>query len=299
MGWQNIFHCEWNQFGQKILKHYWPDATSYGDITTTDFNVHRGQIDIVTGGFPCQPYSQAGKRKGKADDRHLWPQMLRAIREVQPCWVVGENVPGLLNWEGGMVLDEIKADLEAAGFEVFPPLVLPACGKNAPHRRDRLWIVAHAVNERLQHRNTIECGELQDINERIQDNREINRSMCKRIVTNTGLQRQEITEQQPMGIEQFYESGITTNSQRIRQHRQGWAEGSGNTKTSGNWKASWADPNGKWPTVSPIRGRDDGLSAKLVKQCLEALGNAIVPQVAYEIFKSIEINKNFNYGVHH
>jgi DNA-cytosine methyltransferase len=102
MGWQNVFHCEWNPFGQRVLKHYWPNAISYNDITKTDFTIHRGSIDILTGGFPCQPYSAAGKRLGKEDDRHLWPEMLRAIREIQPAWIVGENVRGLTNWNGGM-----------------------------------------------------------------------------------------------------------------------------------------------------------------------------------------------------
>jgi C-5 cytosine-specific DNA methylase len=90
-GWQNAFHCEWNEFGQKILKHYWPKAISYGDITKTDFTIHRGTIDVLTGGFPCQPYSLAGKRKGKEDERHLWPEMLRAIREIAPRYIVGET----------------------------------------------------------------------------------------------------------------------------------------------------------------------------------------------------------------
>lgn len=146
MGWENVFHCEINKFCQKILKQHWPDTKLYEDITTTDFTEWKGRCDIVTGGFPCQPYSQAGKRKGKADDRHLWPQMLRAIGEIQPTWVVGENVPGLLNWQRGMVLAEIKADLETSGFEVFPPVILPACSLQAPHRRDRFWLVAH-INE--------------------------------------------------------------------------------------------------------------------------------------------------------
>lgn len=141
MGWQNIFHCEWNPFGQRILKHYWPNAKSYADITKTDFSIHRGTIDVLTGGFPCQPYSLAGKRLGKEDDRHLWPEMLRAIREIQPQWVVGENVFGLINWNGGLVFDEVQADLEAQGYEV-QPFVLPACAVNAPHRRDRVWFVA-------------------------------------------------------------------------------------------------------------------------------------------------------------
>jgi DNA (cytosine-5)-methyltransferase 1 len=141
MGWENLFHCEWNEFGQKVLHHYWPKAIQYNDITKTDFTIHRGTIDILTGGFPCQPYSMAGKRKGKEDERHLWPQMLRAIREIQPRWVVGENVLGLVNWSGGLVFHEVQADLEAQGYEVWP-YVLPAVSVNAPHRRDRVWFVA-------------------------------------------------------------------------------------------------------------------------------------------------------------
>lgn len=143
MGWQNIFHCEINAFCQKVLKYYWPKAISYHDIKLTDFTIFRGAIDIITGGFPCQPYSAAGKRLGKDDQRHLWPEMLRAIREIRPQWVVGENVYGLLNWNGGLVFDEVQADLEAAGYEVIP-YILPACGAGAPHRRDRIWFVAYA-----------------------------------------------------------------------------------------------------------------------------------------------------------
>ena len=147
MGWENVFHCEWNEFGQKVLKYYWPKAISYNDITKTDFSIHRGEIDIITGGFPCQPYSMAGKRLGKEDSRHLWPEMLRAIREIQPTWVVGENVRGLTNWNGGLVFDEVQADLEAEGYEVTP-FLLPACAVNAPHRRDRIWFVAYSNNTR-------------------------------------------------------------------------------------------------------------------------------------------------------
>jgi DNA (cytosine-5)-methyltransferase 1 len=147
MGWDNVFHCEWNPFGQKILHHYWPNAIQYNDITKTDFSVHRGTIDILTGGFPCQPYSMAGKRLGKEDDRHLWPEMLRAVREIQPTWIVGENVYGLVNWNDGLVFHEVQTDLEAEGYEV-QPYVLPAASVNAPHRRDRVWFVAYAANNR-------------------------------------------------------------------------------------------------------------------------------------------------------
>lgn len=144
--WENLFHCEINEFGRKVLNYYWPNAISYEDITKTDFTIWREKIDVLTGGFPCQPYSMAGKRLGKEDERHLWPEMLRVIREVQPCYVVGENVPGLVNWNGGMVFDEVQADLEAEGYEVIP-FILPAASVNAPHRRERVWFVAYA-NER-------------------------------------------------------------------------------------------------------------------------------------------------------
>jgi DNA (cytosine-5)-methyltransferase 1 len=143
MGWENLFHCEWNEFGQKVLKYYFQNAESFTDITKTDFTKYANRIDVLTGGFPCQPYSLAGKRIGKEDDRHLWPEMLRAIREIKPTWVVGENVYGLVNWNGGLVFHEVQVDLEAQGYEVFP-FLLPACGVNAPHQRFRIFFVAYS-----------------------------------------------------------------------------------------------------------------------------------------------------------
>lgn len=106
-------------------------------------------IDILTGGFPCQPFSAAGRRRGTEDDRHLWPEMLRVIRETNPTYIVGENVGGLLTWDGGLVFEQVCADLEEAGYEVAP-FVIPAAAVGAPHRRDRVWIVAHRIGERSQ-----------------------------------------------------------------------------------------------------------------------------------------------------
>jgi DNA (cytosine-5)-methyltransferase 1 len=143
MGWENKFHCEWNEFGQKVLHHYWPEAECFTDITKSDFKKYYGKIDILTGGFPCQPYSSAGKRKGKDDERHLWPEMLRAIREISPRFVVGENVRGLTNWNGGLVFEEVCAELESYGYQVAP-VIIPACAVGAPHRRERIWFVAYA-----------------------------------------------------------------------------------------------------------------------------------------------------------
>ena len=144
-GWTNAFNCEIDPFCRKVLKYHFPDAEQYGDIRTTDFTIWRDRIDVLTGGFPCQPFSLAGKRKGTEDDRYLWPEMLRVIRTVRPRWVVGENVYGIVNWSEGMVLDTVCSDLEAAGYEV-QPYIISACGVGAPHRRDRCWFVAHRTD---------------------------------------------------------------------------------------------------------------------------------------------------------
>jgi len=149
MGWDNVLSCEINPFGRQVLKYYWPEAYHHDDIRTLTYETIKekslwdeSKPTIVVGGFPCQPYSQAGKQLGTEDVRHLWPQMHRAIREIQPKWIVGENVRGLLNWNGGLVFDQVQADLEAEGYEVTP-FILPAASVNAPHRRDRIWFVAH------------------------------------------------------------------------------------------------------------------------------------------------------------
>lgn len=149
LGWENVFHCEIKEYNLKLLKQHFPESISYEDIKTTEFIQHRGRIDVLTGGFPCQSFSTAGKRKGTADDRYLWPEMLRAIREIQPRWIVGENVRGLTNWNGGMVFDQVQADMEAEGYEIIP-FLFPACAVNAPHRRDRIWFIALAINRRSQ-----------------------------------------------------------------------------------------------------------------------------------------------------
>lgn len=294
MGWNNIFHCEWNAFGQRILKYYWPEAISYEDITKTDFTKHRGAIDILTGGFPCQPYSVAGKRKGKEDERHLWPEMLRAIREIQPRYIVGENVGGLINWGGGLVFDEVQSDMEAAGYEVWP-YILPACGKNAPHRRDRVWFIAHADCDGLNRGN---------------GNHEINASKrgehalndIKQIFTtdtqNIRLYGSRNTWDRRTGFENNNTksdfTGVGSNPGKIRLQNQepirklGWGFG----PAFGDEQDFWAE----FPTQSPICFRNDGVSSKLGgitfskwrEESIKGGGNAIVPQIAFEIFKAIE-----------
>lgn len=134
-GWQTTAFAEIDPYATKILKRHWPTVPNLGDIR----NVRNIRCDLITGGFPCQPYSLAGKRAGASDDRALWPEMCRVIEESRPRWVLGENVPGIINME----LDRVLSDLESLGYSCWP-LVLPACAVDARHRRDRVWIVANA-----------------------------------------------------------------------------------------------------------------------------------------------------------
>jgi DNA-cytosine methyltransferase len=141
MGWENVFHCEWMEFPRKVLDYHFPNADSHIDICKTDFKKYANKIDILTGGFPCQPFSLAGKRKGTDDERYLWGEMLRAIQEIKPKYVIAENVFGITNIDGGLVFEQVCLDLENEGYEV-QPFIICAAAKNAPHRRDRCWFIA-------------------------------------------------------------------------------------------------------------------------------------------------------------
>ena len=203
LGWDNLFHCEINPFGRKVLDYWYPNSKSYEDITTTDFREWRGRVDVLTGGFPCQPFSYAGRRRGAEDDRYLWPSMYRAIDEIQPTWVVAENVAGILTMvEQGEVskvagsatlfdafddvrgryelretftLQRICTDLESHGYAVQPVLV-PACAVGAPHRRDRVFIVARRIASDTDNgadRRTAREDEGKGREERIQERHEV------------------------------------------------------------------------------------------------------------------------------
>ncbi len=326
MGWENVFHCEWNEFGKRVLNYYWPNAISYDDITKTDFTVHRGTIDILTGGFPCQPYSVAGKRKGKEDERHLWPEMLRTIREIQPRYVVGENVVGLISWDGGLVFHEVQTDLENEGYEVWP-FILPACAVNAPHRRDRVWFIAKNTK-----RNGCVQRKLEQEGTEVWKQRDIGTGSCNGIyipegvASDTRLFGQEKRQKPAVGADKFGEKQPFTNSESQRSERMQPCEqcevsqpkqeqfrggncqnadtdtcGSGRIQNNQQQQArklkyactSWE----QFPTQSPVCSRNDGISEQLDgitfpkwrAESVKAYGNAIVPQVALQIFKAIQI----------
>lgn len=141
-GFQTVGQCEWADYPTKVLEKHWPDVPRWRDIRTLtgeSFYEKTGirTVDVISGGFPCQPFSVAGKRRGKEDDRYLWPEMLRVISELRPAWVVGENVAGIVN----MALDQVYTDLENEGYTV-QALIIPACAVDAPHRRDRCAIIS-------------------------------------------------------------------------------------------------------------------------------------------------------------
>ena len=138
-GMETVAFCEQNKFCQKILAQHWPTLPIHSDITELNGYEYRGTVELVCGGFPCQPFSVAGKQLGAEDDRALWPEMLRVIREVAPRWVIGENVSGII----AMELDKVLSDLEGEGYTCWT-FVLPACAIDAHHRRDRVWVVAHS-----------------------------------------------------------------------------------------------------------------------------------------------------------
>ena len=137
-GMTTVAFCEIEPFCQKILKHHWPNVPIFDDIRTLSGD-DVGPVDLICGGYPCQPFSVAGKQRGKADDRHLWPEYYRLIQEIHPRWIIGENVAGHIK----LGLDDVLSDLEREGY-TWESFVVPACAVNAPHRRDRVCIVAHS-----------------------------------------------------------------------------------------------------------------------------------------------------------
>lgn len=328
LGWINIFDCEIDAFCRKVLEYHFPNSVHYGDITKQIFKEWRGKIDVLSGGFPCQPFSLAGQRKGADDNRYLWPQMLRVIREIRPTWVVGENVAGILTMVqpgaevevGGQaslfgedyrkrvlhrqeyVIETICRDLEREGYAV-QPLLIPACAVGAPHRRDRIWFIAHRTNagtETMQFtgKNGIyavgtsshtdgdrytSCG----TSCRIEKERRERAAMsgrrggrCERFNGLDGFSR-DVTDTNSKGLQ----------GERIHGKHSETKKESFNKQSFGCIRTTWQN----FPTQSPICIGDDGISGRLDgitfskwrQESVKAYGNAIVPQVAYEIFKAI------------
>ena len=363
MGWKNMFHCEINPFGRKILDYWFPNSKSYEDITKTDFTEWREKINVLTGGFPCQPFSVAGQRKGAEDNRYLWPEMLRAIREIQPDWVVGENVAGILSMvqpgsetalgreeslfgevdrkrilhRQEYVVETVCNDLEREGYSV-QPVVIPACAVGAPHRRDRVFFIAHRADagvkgmQRKWEDNILSGRTVSDTNShRWRDGKNRQVTIAERKGTadigtfredgtssysqcsGSGQIQQEIQSEQSNGHsfdsnggewDAPYSSseGLSTLRFPTSIEKKKWENEDGcSVQPAGNVRrASFAERWKNFPTQSPVCSRDDGISTRLDgiafskwrQESIKAYGNAIVPQVMYEIFQAIQETYN-------
>lgn len=312
MGWKNIFQVEIDGFCQKVLENNFPNVKRYGDIKEFDGTAYRGSVDIISGGFPCQPFSHAGRKKGKDDVRYLWPEMFRIIREIKPRWVVGENVYGIINQNAGLVFEEVLSQMENEGYEI-QPIIIPACAVNAPHRRDRVWIVAHSTrdNDRRNEREFYKEKRRQDTEMLSAPSGTSSGLYNEWTSTNTGdilhaggldtgrnrapeAAGEAVNEQKretPYG-ERFrdkYIAGSATtadaNGQRYERRRDQDEPTSANgnaSKCGSPYRRGFED----FPTQPGVYRGNDGLPNRVDR--IKSLGNAIVPQVAYEIFKAIE-----------
>ena len=272
-----------NEYCRAVLRHHWPDVPVLGDIC----DVRKEDLpcpnpDIVVGGFPCQPFSQAGKQKADKDKRHLWPEMFRLIREWRPTWVVGENVIGFAK----LGLDKALTDLENEGYATRT-FNIPACAVGAPHRRQRLWIVAHAHTGQCDGQETDLCSRRDTTDFVSQDVAHADNANWRR---RTQWSKSGNWQSQLSGTDRR----VVADTQRKGERRRGVSE-SGENKSE-NGKGSSGQLRGhsevnsgrpeEWWEVEPAVGRvANGVSNRVPQ--LRALGNSIVPQIAEEIGHAI------------
>lgn len=273
MGWENVFHCEIDTYCQKRLKKLFPKSISHENIKTTDFTVYRGFIDILTGGDPCQPHSVAGLGKGTADDRYLWPEFDRAISEIRPVWVVNENVGGSV---ANGVLDIKINDLERKGYSC-QAYSIPAEAVGALHQRERIWLIAYNADFNAAYRNarTIQTtGAVKRLSE-WNNIQHFSESLDLRIIdTNTNPER--FKEQHDAEVSGVLSEGV---SRYFGFGSYPYGHISRDTIESG--------------IIRMLHGLPEGMDYADRNKRIKALGNAIVPQVAFEIFKAIEQYESF------
>lgn len=270
-GWENVAHCEIDEWCNKVVAQHFPKSKCYTDIKQFNAKEYANRIDVISGGFPCQPFSLAGKQRGKEDDRYLWPEMLRIIREVKPKIVIGENVAGIVE----LALDTVLSDLEGEGYKT-EAFIIPACAINAPHRRDRVWIIAYTDNWWNG------WGEQQPESQQktIEPNENTNSIRCNGKEWESKSKVRGFGEFGTGDNERIYSQPIATNTestgQQMCENRQRQEQLRGSF-TRDLWQEGTTEP--------PICGMDNGIPDRVDR--IKALGNAIVPQVAFEIMQNL------------
>jgi DNA (cytosine-5)-methyltransferase 1 len=275
---ETIAFVEKDEFCQKVLKKNFKNIPIEGDIRNVKGEKY--QADVVTGGFPCQPFSVAGKRKGTDDDRYLWDETIRVVRECKPKWFIGENVEGLINIQEGMVLRQVQTDLEKEGFEV-QCLIIPASGIGAWHQRKRVWIIGCNVSNsdsRMRRRwGTIGESGTNEVwgfysSEKKQSSNDIR---SKTIGCDDILREENVTNTN------------SKRSQRLGIQSNNLQKGNKTTINSNN---SIKEQQTWWQTQSELCGIPHGVSTTMDKDRanrVKSLGNSIVPQIARELGKAI------------
>ena len=269
-GFTNIFQVEIDDYCQKVLAKNFPNVKRYKDIKEFNGEEYRGTIDIISGGFPCQPFSIAGKQKGEEDDRNLWPEMFRVITEIEPTWIVGENVPNLTNF---LEFENMCLDLERENYEV-QPVIIPACAVDAKHRRDRVWIIAYSndTGNRSFGNGNNENGTAENEGWREQPQHRIG-GLCKDVADSEGKRINGIIRN--IEQEKSRDDEFNGSRQDVADSANSGAERMcGRKNTTAHWLPE--------PDVGRVA---NGVPSRVDR--LKGLGNAIVPQVAYEIFKAI------------
>ena len=302
-GYETVAFCEYDKHAQKVLRKHWPDTEIIDDVRelANDADRFRGMVDVITGGYPCQPFSLAGVRRGDKDDRHLWPEMLRIIQAVRPTWVIGENVAGHIT----LGLDTVLSDLEAAGY-ASRCYVIPAVAADAPHRRDRCWIIAREISDteslRLQGgKKSTSNGEsyskgVQPELSRIcggetsasfvGHSKDIGRHRGAASIGREGQAHQQEQSRSEIRSELSGSSAGMADTDSARLQRQPEPKGSGGEgrQQVGNKGVPWG--GGQLWEPEPTVGRvANGVPGRVHR--LKQLGNSIVPQVAARILYAI------------
>ena len=299
VGFKTIAFCERDEYCRLLLQKHWKGVKIYNDIKKLEGKDIEEKVDILTGGFPCQPYSVAGKQKGTDDDRYLWPEMFRVIREVKPTFIIAENVRGLINIQDGMVFETVCSDLESEGFEI-QPFIIPAAGVGAPHKRERVWIVGYSKhNGSLTSKikrgyNKADAGTEERQNKTIESER-TSRSRDNEIMEDTRRTLRQGSEFRKENEDESREENANQSkrSSSTSEHHVADSKGvhvQGQQDRSGQ-EQSWGE---SWWEFEPNVGRvADGVPGRVHR--LKALGNSIVPQIAEEIGRAIwKVAKNQN-----